>query len=352
MNDIRWKIDGYEEWLAGQDVPVVSGLAIDLMRTETSFWPRLGADAAFVHLDARGDFCDLYLTDIRPGGSTAPQRHLYESVVYVLDGRGSTTFEIGGQRRTFEWGRGSLFSLPVNAPYQHFNASGERRARLANVTNLPMVMKLFRDEGFVFGSDHDFSTRLTDERFLRGEGTFIPTREHRHMWETNLVPDLLTFDQLRLSPGRGAGSSNIMFVLADGTLHAHCSEIPVGGYKKAHVHGEGYHIFQLSGEGYSLYWHEGQEPTRIDWQYGMLHSPPNRMWHQHFNISDEPARYLAIGFGSFRYPFLGEKVAMLDRTYTTKSEFQIDYEDEDPSIRRTFDEERAAWLARRSAVAS
>jgi gentisate 1,2-dioxygenase len=271
-------------------------------------------------------------------------------VVYVLDGRGSTTFEIGGQRRTFEWGRGSLFSLPVNAHYRHFNASGDHRARLANVTNLPMVMKLFRDEDFVFDTAHDFSSRLTDEKFLRGEGTFIPTREHRHMWETNLVPDLLTFDQLRLSPGRGAGSSNIMFVLADGTLHAHCSEIPVGGYKKAHIHGEGYHIFQLSGEGYSLYWYKDQEPTRIDWQYGMLHSPPNQMWHQHFNVSDEPARYLAIGFGSFRYPFLGEKMAMLDRTYTTKSAFQIDYEDEDPAIRRTYDAERQAWQKRRSAV--
>ena len=140
-----------------------------------------------------------------------------------------------------------------------------------------------------------------------------------------------------------------MFVLADGTLHAHASEIPVGGYKKAHVHGEGYHIFQLSGEGYSLYWYKDQEPTRIDWGYGLLHSPPNWMWHQHFNVSDEPARYLAIGLGSFRYPFTGEKMAMLDRTYTTKSEFQIDYEDEDPAIKTMFDAEREAWLARRAA---
>jgi uncharacterized RmlC-like cupin family protein len=350
MTDVRWKIDGYEEWLARQGVPVVSGLAIDLMTAPTAPWDRLGADAAFVHLDARGDYCNLYLTDIPPGGSTAPQRHLYESVVYVLDGRGSTTFEIGGERRSFEWGRGSLFALPVNVPYRLYNASGDQRARLANVTNLPMVMKLYRDEDFVFNTDHEFD-RVTDEKFLRGEGLFIPTREHRHMWETNLIPNLLTFDQLRLSPGRGAGSTNMMFVLADGTLHAHASEIPVGGYKKAHVHGEGYHIFQLSGEGYSTYWQEGEEPLRIDWGYGLLHSPPNRMWHQHFNVSDEPARYLAIGFGSFRYPFLKEKMTMLDRDYREKSAYQLDYEDEDPAIREQFERERAAWQSRQAAVA-
>ena len=351
MNDVRWKIDGYEEWLARQNLPVHSGLAIDLMTAETSHWPRIGADAAFVHIDARGDYCTLHLVDIPPGGATERQGHLYEEVVYVLDGRGSTSFELGdGTKQTFEWGRGSLFSLPVNVRYRHFNASGEQRARLACVSNLPMVMKLFRNEAFVFDTPFDFTERITDPKFLRGEGTFIPTREHRHMWETNLVPDLLTFDQLRSSPGRGAGSTNIMFVLADGTLHAHCSEIPVGNYKKAHVHGEGYHIFQLSGSGYSLYWYPGQEPIRIDWKYGTLHSPPAGMWHQHFNVSEDPARYLAIGFGSFRYPFLGEKMRMLDRTYTTKSDFQIDYEDEDPAIRRQFDEERAAFLERSAAA--
>lgn len=349
MTDVRWKVDGYEEWLSRQGLPVHSGLAIDLMTIDTAFWPRLGADAAFVHLDARGDFCSLYLCDIPAGGSTELQGHLYEEVVYVLDGQGSTSFELDGNQHTFEWGRGTLFALPVNARYRHFNASGERRARLACVSNLPMVMKLFRNEEFIFETPFDFSERITDEKYLRGEGTFIPTREHRHMWETNVVPDLLTFDQLRQSPGRGRGSSNIMFLLGEGTLHAHCSEIPPENYKKAHVHGEGYHIFQLSGEGYSLYWYPGEEPTRVDWHYGTLHSPPNQMWHQHFNVSNDPARYLAIGLGSMRYPFLGEKMRMVDRTYTAKSEFQIDYEDEDPAIPEQFEKERAAYLARTNA---
>ena len=337
---VRWMVDGYEEWLARQGVPVVGGLAVDLMNVKTARWDRLGANSAFVHLDARGDFCALHLVDIPPGGATEKQRHIYEEVFYVLDGRGSIAIDLpNGDRRSFEWARGSLFSLPVNLPYRLYNASGERRALLAAVSDLPLVMKLFRSERFVFDNPIDFPERLQDEKYLRGEGTFIPTREHRHMWETSFVPDLLTFDQLRTSNARGAGSTNIMFVLADGTIHAHCSEIPVGNYKKAHWHDEGYHIFQLSGEGYSLYWNTGEEPRRIDWTYGLLHSPPRHMWHQHFNVSETPARYLAIAMGSMRYPFLREKMQTVQRDYSKKNDFQIEYEDEDPEIRRTFEGE-------------
>jgi len=343
---VRWIIDGYQEWLDREGVPIVNGLAVHLMDVATKPWPRLGANAAFVHLDARGDFCSLFVCELPPGGATERQRHIYEEVFYVLDGQGSTVLELpSGEKRSFEWGKGSLFSLPVNMPYRLYNASGDKPARITSTNNLPMVMKLFRNERFVFDNPIDFAERLGDDKFLRGEGTFLPTREHRHMWETNFVPNLLTFDQLRVSNGRGQGSTNIMFVLADGTLHAHCSEIPVGNYKKAHVHGDGYHIFQISGEGYSLYWNKGEDYQRVDWQYGTLHSPPLRMWHQHFNTSDTPARYLAIALGSFRYPYLNDKKATIDRNYTVKSDIQIEYEDEDPYIRKLFEEERAKYRA-------
>ena len=220
------------------------------------------------------------------------------------------------------------------------------RARLVNVTSLPLLIKMFRNDEFIFNTPFDFRERLADQRLAQGEGNFIPVREHRHMWETSLVPDLLTFDQMRSSPGRGAGSTNIQFVLGDGTLHSHESEIPVGNYKKAHIHGDGYHIIQLSGSGYSLYWNEGQEPQRVEWEYGVAHSPSRGMWHQHFNVSNTPARYMAAGFGSIRYPVLSEKLEVLNRSYAQGGTFQIEYEDEDPAIRELFDRERAAFRTR------
>ena len=45
-----------------------------------------------------------------------------------------------------------------------------------------------------------------------------------------------------------------MFILADGTMHAHISEMQVGTYKKAHRHGADFHVMCVAGKGYSLLW--------------------------------------------------------------------------------------------------
>ena len=348
-NEIRWLIDGYAAWLSDEGVAVVEDVAVDLLGVETAQWPMMEVDGAFVHTHSRGDLCSLYLLDIPPGGSTAPVHHLYEAVHFVLEGQGSTVVEgPAGEQRSFEWGRGSLFCLPLNASYRLHNTSGRSRARIAVVSNLPMVMKQFRNEDFVFGTDRPFEERWGEERFYRGEGVFIPTREMRHMWETNLIPDVLTFDRLTPSPNRGAGSANIQFVLGEATMRAHISAVGVGDYKKAHIHGEGVHIIQLGDAGYSLYWREGEEPRRVDWKFGMLHSPADREWHQHFNVGDEPGRYLPISYGGFRYPFTKANVANVLHRYSERSAIQIEYEDEDPRIRETFDEARATWQRTRA----
>ncbi len=350
VTGVRWLINGYEEWLAREGVPVATGLACDLATVPTKPWARMGVDATVIHLDARGNFQNAYLLDIAPGKATEPQHHLYEAVVYVVDGEGSTVVEHpDGGRRSFEWHRGSLFAVPVNMAYRIFNTSGKSRARLAFVTNLPMLMKLFRNERFIFDTPFDFTERFQEEKFFRGDGTYIPVAEHRNQWETNFVPDLLTFDQMRISNGRGKGSTNIMFILADGTMHSHMSGIPSGGYKKAHRHREGFHIFQLSGAGYSLYWKNrdyaaaGEEPVRVDWTYALMHAPPAGVWHQHFNVAKEVARYMAINLGSLRYPFFDEDAKGMLRPSNKPNDDQIEYEDENPAIRSLFDAEVAKY---------
>ena len=81
--------DPYLEWCAGEGVPIVEEFAVNLHHVETAPWPRIGADAAFVHLKGRGDFISIFVLDLPPGAKSAPQKHLYEEVVYVLSGHGS-----------------------------------------------------------------------------------------------------------------------------------------------------------------------------------------------------------------------------------------------------------------------
>jgi mannose-6-phosphate isomerase-like protein (cupin superfamily) len=344
-SNVRLLTDPYMEWVADQGLPVIEDFGVDLMAVETEPWSLLGADAAVVNLKGRGDFISVTVVVIPPGGATEPQCHLYEEVVYVLSGRGTTTVEStdGKRKHSFEWGPKSLFALPLNARYRHFNASGSEPVRFASTSNLPMQLNLFHNREFIFENPWQFEERLGSDSHFAGEGDFIPTRPGRHMWATNFVPDLGGFE-LRKWEARGAGGSNMMFVLADGTMHAHISEMPVGTYKKGHRHGADFHVFAVTGRGYSLLWYEGDEDFhRVDWRHGVVYAPPDRMYHQHFNTSPEPARYLAVAFGGLRYPFTEDKrktFAGMDVSVRDGGR-QIEYEDEDPRIREIYGAELA-----------
>jgi cupin superfamily acireductone dioxygenase involved in methionine salvage len=337
--DAKFLFDPYLDWTEREGLPVVEDFGVDLNEVETKPWARMGADGAFVHLKGRGDFVAIFVIDIAPGGKTEPQKHLFEEVVYVLDGNGSTTIETSdGRTHSFEWQRGSVFALPLNARYQHFNGSGKTTARLSSTNNLPMVMNLFHNDDFVFANPFAFPEREGRETYFSGEGEFIPRTPGRHMWETNFIPDLARFELVKWEK-RGAGGSNIMFVLADGTMHAHCSEMPVGTYKKAHRHGADFHVSCINGTGYSLLWYEDDEDfVRVDWDHGVVFAPPDGMYHQHFNTGADPARYLAIALGGLRYPMTTEKRAVFMGMDVNVRDggAQIEYEDQDPRIHALF----------------
>jgi len=330
--------DPYGSWAAGEGVPVVEDFGIDLLAAPTAPWPRLGCDGAIAHLKGRGDFVAVFVIDLPPGAKAAPQRHLYEEVVYVLAGHGSTVIETEQGKHSFEWGPKSLFALPLNARYQHFNGSGRERVRLASTNNLPVLLNLFHNADFVFDNPFAFLERLGQSRHFSGEGDFVAVRPGRHMWETNFVPNLAEFE-LQAWEQRGAGSSNIKFILADGTMHAHSSEMSVGTYKKAHRHGPDFHVFAVTGHGYSLLWYEGDTDfVRVDWRHGWVFAPPDMMYHQHFNTAAQPSRYLAVALGSLRYPFTTEKRNLFTGVDVNVRDGgrQIEYADQDPRIHATF----------------
>ena len=67
------------------------------------------------------------------------------------------------------------------------------------------------------------------------------------------------------------------------------------------------------------------------------------MFHQHFNISRQPARYLATGIGSRRHPLLATKWRSEKEVDVSVKEGgrQIEYEDQDPRIHGIWLEEMA-----------
>jgi mannose-6-phosphate isomerase-like protein (cupin superfamily) len=335
----RFLLDPYLDWAAREGVPVIDDFAVDMLAMDTAPWDRFGMRGGFVHLEGRGDFVAVQCLELPAGGRSAPLRHLYDEVIYVLEGHGSTTLEgPDGTTHSFEWGPRSVFAPPLNAEFCLYNGSGRERARLASANNLPMIMNLIHSEGFIFGNPWIFKDRTGKESYFTGEGDLIELKPGAHMWETNFIPDLAAF-ALKEWEARGSGSKNLKLILADSAMHAHSSEMAVGTYKKGHRHGPGAHVFAVTGEGYSLLWYPGDKDfVRHEWRHGWVFAPPDMMFHQHFNTAAEPARYLAVSLGSHRYPVTAQKRARKSDALKSAKDggWQIEYDEQDPRIHPMF----------------
>jgi hypothetical protein len=343
VKEARVLIDPYRDWAEGEGIPIHLDFGHNLLELETGPWDRYDARGCFAHTHGAGDFMSNYVLEIAPGRKTRPVKHLYEMFCFVLAGHGSTKIWLpNGETRIFEWGPKALFAIPLNCEYQLFNSTGTAPVRVSCTNDAPITINLYHNLDFVFNNPCSFPERVGATGHFAGEGdhsayahasTNVPT----NVWETNFVHDLTTFKLYELNE-RGQGGTNVNFILADGTMHAHVSQIPKGRYKKAHRHAAGTHVHAIDGEGYSLLWHEGDaEFKEIPWQHGFMYTPPFWMFHQHFNTCAQPARYLACSLGSRRYPFIALRRKSSEgggAVSLTKGGRQLEYEDQDPRIHR------------------
>src|SRR5437868_8330028 len=326
----------YTRWVKSEGLDIESAIYQPNLHTiALKPWARRGGKGVFLNHDASRTSNDAYVCEIPPGGELAPQRQLFEEMIYVLDGRGSTTvWNEAGARITFEWKAGAIFAIPLNTMHQHFNGSGTESARFVSVTNAPMIINAFGDIDFVFNTKHDFADRFS------GEPDYFANKGEQKglLLDTNFVADAINLP-LITAKERGAGGGHIRFNMAKGSMNSHISQFPLGTYKKAHAHGPGAYVIVLSGAGYSLMWPEGDEPRRYAWEVGTLITPPNMWFHQHFNTGTTPARYLA---------FKHEVVSIRNAQGVPKAWIsrrlggdQIDYADEAPLVRKVFADELA-----------
>lgn len=321
----------YTRWVAKEGLEILDGIYVkDLKTVELKDWARRGGKGVFINHDASRTTNDCYVCEIPSGGKLAPQRQLFEEMIMVLEGQGSTSvWNDAGDKVTFEWQAGALFAIPLNTWHQHFNGSGSKAARFVSVTNMPPIVNLYEEMDFIYNTSYDFKSRFNGE-----PDYFAPKDEMNGLrLETNFVSDAVNLPLIEAKE-RGAGGGHIRFNLAKSSMNAHISQFPVGTYKKAHAHGPGAHVIILAGEGYSLMWPEGEEPKRYDWKPGTLITPPNMWFHQHFNTGTTPARYLA-----FKYEGVAFRNAQgVPKAWISKriGGHQIDYADESQLVRTMF----------------
>ena len=122
----------------------------------------MGCDGAYLQLRGLEGITGVYVGKLAPGRRQHPERHLYEKVIYILQGEGVA--EIQQRDRvphTISWRAGSLFSPPMNALHRLMN-QGRDGVFLA-VTTAPMALDHYHNEDFVFNSEFAFNDRYDGE---------------------------------------------------------------------------------------------------------------------------------------------------------------------------------------------
>ena len=265
---------------------------------------------------------------------------------------------------TFEWGEGSVFSLPLNTWHRLVNGSREPAVFLATNT-APLMMNTLCNTDFIFDCDFRFTDRFrgAEDHFAAGEKRFqFGDYLNQTIWETNFIPDARA---LFLDSGeqKVAGGQITGYRMGKYWPNGHLSQWEVGKYHKAHYHllesgggGGGTVLLGLSGSGYVLLWphelgwhpyqdgHEDQV-VNVPWGPRSVYTPPRGWFHQHFNTSKEPARHIAMyGGANMRRPEQGSRVKgargedLPSLVSLREGGTLLEYEDEDPRVRQDFEE--------------
>ncbi len=328
----------YEEWIASTGVPIHRGYFIEDARTvELGPWPERECNAAFFVLAGQEGVSEARITEIAPAKTLPPMRFALDEITYVVEGRGITTIWPGenGPKKSFEWDKHSMFMVPRGYNFQLTNSSGTTPVRLLHYNYMPISMNIVPDAKFFFENEYVNAEMLGDGD-LYSEAVAVsrndPKGNDRVWWHGRFFPDMGAWDKLHTYQERGAGGHRVGVVFSGSTMWSHMSVFPSRTYKKAHRHGPGVVIIIPAGEGYSIMWPEGGERVVIPWHEASVFVPPNRWFHQHFNVGGEPARYLA--FHSVRGGGQSERVANLAAD-------QIEYPDEETFIREKFEAELA-----------
>jgi gentisate 1,2-dioxygenase len=342
--DEWWVGSHYRRFVKSEGVPLYEGSALENLATlPLADWERRGGKAAYTRMGDH-ESVNLQIVEIPPRGELKPERHMYESVMYVMSGSGATTiWQEGEPRRTIEWEEGALLAIPLNAWHQEFNSSSDKPCRIFFGTNLAQVINLYHNTDFIFNNPFVFKDRYS----FSSEDDYTEKAKHWNLrlFETNFIPDIRTFP---LDPWTERGTNTSIMRLSMGKSGSliHILEAGVGTYVTAHRHGPGAHVIIIGGEGYEYLFMPGGEKNpemrqKVPVKPYSVVSPRLNEYHQHFNTGNTPFRQLAFkGWGQVtsivtsrgEYDPRGASRSDNPNAYS----FKLRYDQEDPAIREEY----------------
>lgn len=338
----QWYVkSSYQDFVKQEGVPLYEGSALeDLATLPLKDWERRGGKCAYTKLGNQEEKFNLQIVEIPPRGELKAEHHMYDSVMYVMKGRGATTiWQEGEPKQTVEWEEGALLAIPLNAWHQEFNASASEPCRVLFCSDMCYVINWYHNLDYVFNNAFSFKDRYSHamQNFFAEEGKHWAHR----VFETNFIPDIRTFSTLDDNPVRGHRHTVQRIGMTGTSIGMHIAEVSEGTYMTAHRHGAGAHVIVVYGQGYELLYMPGEEKNRrkVPLKPYAVVCPKHNEFHQHFNTGKGAFRMLAFRGAGVRYGW-GKEYTRVSPTAQSRDQtswaFNVTYETEDPSIREEY----------------
>lgn len=349
----------YDRFMEDEGVPCYRGIGVRRVQDlPMAPWKRLGGKGSYIQLYGTEGLWGMYVIEVPAGGALNIERHVYEKQVFVIEGRGSTEVWNDGQakKQTFEWQRGALFSIPLNAYHRFVNATNSPALILCG-TSAPNIINLMDNLRFVFDCPFNFTDRYAGDSdyFLQKDDIEPDPVRGLAMKRTNYMADIINCE-LPLDNRRSPGYRRIQPEMGRQRFHLWIGQHENGRYSKAHKHTSSAVLICVKGKGYTYTWPDPLGPTpwkdgkgdkvlRQDYEpIGLVSAAPmsGDWYHQHFGISKDPLR-LTAWFGPNNHDAMrpgvpGEAMADVWAMDIDKGGKAIPYHLEDPYIRKEYEE--------------
>jgi quercetin dioxygenase-like cupin family protein len=349
----------YDSFMEAEGIPIYRDIGVrQVQNLPMAPWKRLGGRGSYIQLFGTEGLWGMYIVEVPAGGALNIERHMYEKMVLVIEGRGSTEVWQEGQvhPQTFEWQKGSMYSIPLNAFHRFVNATNSPALLLCG-TSAPNMFNLLDNTHFIFNCPYNFNDRYngTSDYFQAKEDVLPDPVRGLAMRRTNFLPDVISCE-LPLDNRRSPGYRRVEPHMAGYRFYQWIGQHETGRYSKAHKHASAAVLICLKGKGYTYTWPEalGSRPweagkaefvKRQDYEFGgmVTAAPMTGDWfHQHFGVSKDPLR-LTAWFGPnnsrARKPGVpGEAIMDRGAIDIKKGGDAIPYCEEDPYLLKEFKE--------------
>ncbi|MBX9758570.1 MAG: cupin domain-containing protein [Beijerinckiaceae bacterium] len=349
----------YDQFMQDEGVPCFRGVGVRRVQDlPMAPWKRLGGKGSYIQLWGTEGLWGMYVVEVPAGGALNIERHVYEKQVFVIEGRGSTEVWNEGQvkKQTFEWQKGALFSIPLNAYHRFVNATNSPALILCG-TSAPNIINLVDNLRFVFDCPFNFTERYSGDNdyFIQKDDIEPDPVRGLAMKRTNYMADIIN-TELPLDNRRSPGYRRIQPEMGSQRFHLWIGQHENGRYSKAHKHTSSAVLICVKGKGYTYTWPEGLGMTpwkdgkgdkvlRQDYEpIGLVSAAPmsGDWYHQHFGISKDPLR-LTAWFGPNNHDAMrpgvpGEAMADIWAMDIDKGGKAVPYHLEDSYIRKEYEE--------------